>query len=53
MPRNADFVHNNTLAMIKVTFANNPIKINDLPSIPHKPNQICEQTRRDISLIFN
>ena len=50
---NADFVHNNTPAMIEVTFAKNPIKINDMPSIPHKLDQICEPTRRDISLIFN
>lgn len=50
---NADFVHKNIPSMIEVTFAKNPKKIKELPSIPHKLDQICEPTRRDINLIFD
>ena len=50
---NADFIHNKTPAMIELTFAKNPTKLKDNPSIPHKLDQICEPTRRDIELIFD
>ena len=50
---NADFVYNNTPAMIEVTFAKNPKILRDLPTIPHELDQICETTRRDIELIFD
>ena len=50
---NSDFVHNKMPAMVEMTFAKNPNKIKDLPTIPHELDQICEPTRRDIELLFS
>ena len=52
-PNNANFVHKNIPAMIEMTFAANPIKIDDLLEYPHSLDQICEPSSEDIFLKFD